>query len=514
MRLEGRSIPDRARAGRRAFLLAIALAFPTGCTLNEPRALEKPDVPAPSGWRRAEVAGSAPVGRWWTAFDEPELTAVVEAALDRNREIWQAWSRLDQARAEIEIAGAALVPAVGIAADGTYTYTRDQDIGGSFGSFGIPPIAGASGGDGDGGFPFGSEELRQSTLGYAIVPQVRWEIDLWGKIAARRDAAALRLEAQAEDVRATALMIAGRVVEAWFQAREQHALLVILEEQIAASRELVELTELRFSMGQVGALDVLQQRRQLLAVESERPPIAAALARAEDELAVLTGSPPAACEPLDAAAVFWTLPPFPALVRPDELIAARPDLRRARALLRAADREHAAALAERLPSLDLSLSYRTSAARGPGLFDREVLSAIAGLTAPLFEGGRLDAEAERRRAIVRERFDAFGQAYLVALREVEGALVDERRQVDLLALLDRQLEVAREGLVQARRRYGNGLASYLEVLTAVQARQELERRLIVERRRLMSQRAMLYRALGGAAFDDLRRPAALEDEPR
>ena len=168
----------------------------------------------------------------------------------------------------------------------------------------------------------------------------------------------------------------------------------------------------------------------------------------------------------------------------------------------AADYDVAVAVADRFPRLNLTLSYDFSATEINELFTREVGTILGNFMAPIFDAGRRRCEADRRKAIVCERLDAFGQATLDAVAEVEDAIVNERYRLDLLALLDEQLQISRQNLTEARSRYLNGLNDYLTVIAAVQVLQGVERRIVTEEKNLLSNRAVLYRALGGYWYDE------------
>ena len=110
---------------------------------------------------------------------------------------------------------------------------------------------------------------------------------------------------------------------------------------------------------------------------------------------------------------------------------------------------------------------------------------------------------ERSRAAVSERLQLYAATLLEAVREVEDALVRERKQKEYLAALDRQLEISGASLREARARYVNGLVEYLNVLTALASYQRLEREMLTARRELVSFRVQLCRALGGSWTTDL-----------
>ena len=96
---------------------------------------------------------------------------------------------------------------------------------------------------------------------------------------------------------------------------------------------------------------------------------------------------------------------------------------------------------------------------------------------------------------------------LQALQEVEDALIQERKQAEFLIELERQVQLARDTLREARMRYANGLSDYLPVLAALESLQTVERSLITAKRQLLSFRVQLYRALGGTWTVALQPPA-------
>jgi outer membrane protein TolC len=181
----------------------------------------------------------------------------------------------------------------------------------------------------------------------------------------------------------------------------------------------------------------------------------------------------------------------------------RPDVQAARHRAVAQDHRIGAAIAEYFPrfTLDASLGWR-SFNGFEGLFDNFIYTVAGQLGATLFQGGRRKAEVRRNRALLEERLGAFAQQVLVALREVEDALVEEREQVRLVGRLDRQVDAARATLVEARLRYVNGLSDFLPVLTALQGLQDAERQRVAAQRELLARRVRLHRALGGTWQED------------
>ena len=338
-----------------------------------------------------------------------------------------------------------------------------------------------------------------------------WEVDLWRKIANRADAARLLATASRDDAEQTALLLSGTVVDLWFTIQEQEQLMNVLETQIASSREQLEVVEIRYGRGIGSALQVLQQRLQLAQVESEVPTVRSLLETTRNQLAVVLGRPPQETIPRVPEPVLPQLPEFPELPAPRDLLETRPDLRAAYKRVAAADLEVAAAIADLLPTIRLSLEGSFSSPSLSSLFDDTISSIGGSLLQPVFDADRRGAEVDRRKAILQERAEAFGEKFLIALREIKDAIDRERNQIELLEDITRQVEIASATLAEARFRYANGQNEYLDVISALQSLQGVQRREVTVRKELLRSRANLYLALGGDWLQDLEPAPPVED---
>ncbi len=175
----------------------------------------------------------------------------------------------------------------------------------------------------------------------------------------------------------------------------------------------------------------------------------------------------------------------------------RPDVQSAFLVLQAADRELASAISDRYPRLTLQVSATSAGDSADQLFDDWVTAFGGDLLAPLFRGGALSAEVERREALKRQRLYEYGQTMLEALREVEDALILEQRQRQGLASLEQQVNLAQRSYEQLQVQYLNGAANYLDVLSALNQVQQLQRERLSARLTLVDYRIALYRALAG-----------------
>jgi outer membrane protein TolC len=149
-------------------------------------------------------------------------------------------------------------------------------------------------------------------------------------------------------------------------------------------------------------------------------------------------------------------------------------------------------------SLDATGSFNSSEVSN--LFENWTYSLAGNLVAPLIYGKRLSAEVDRAEAVKNQRLFEYGQAVLTAFEEVENALLQEKKQLERLEVLERRIELSNKTSRQLRIEFLNGLSPYLDVLLALDEQQQLEREIIEAQQVLLEIRIGLYRALAGA-FD-------------
>lgn len=455
----------------------MCLLFLCGCTASqgpEPLPLQS----APPMTMAGEVA---PPDRWWTAFRDAPLNGHVARALDENFTLVSAWERVRAGRALARREASELYPQV----DGVGSAELSDTI----------------------------TESGRTEERWELGLRVSYEVDLWGRIDSRVEAERLRATATHSDYRAAALSVSTAVAQTWYQLAEARLQLALIGEQVDTNADVLELLRVRFRAGQIRGADVLRQRQLLEATREQLIVLGARADVLRHQLAVLTGQPPQGVEGLDFAdASLPALPPMPKTGIASDLVLRRPDVRSALRRLRAADRDVASAVSDQYPRINLSASL-VSAAEHPERLFKDWLASIAGqIVAPLIDGGRRRAEVERADAVRRQLLAEYGQAVLVAFREVEDALAQERRQIDRIRSFKQQLELAKQTSDQLRTQYLKGLVEYIDVLTALRAEQQLQRDILTGRRVLLGFRIALYRALAGG-FETDREFIAVETIP-
>ncbi|MCA9129401.1 MAG: TolC family protein, partial [Planctomycetales bacterium] len=282
----------------------------------------------------------------------------------------------------------------------------------------------------------------------------------------------------------------------WYALIEAHAQLELLEKQTETNRNGLKAVELRFEFGGGGSANVLRQRQLIQSTLEQMVVVRSSIEVLEHQLAVLTGQPPqnAAYSP---GSLLPELPPLPYSGLPSQLLQRRPDVQADFLAMAAADRDLAAAVLDQYPRLNLASSL-VNAAENPATLFRDWFLSVGGqLIGPILDGGQRRAEVSRRQAIVCQRFNEYRQTILIALQEVEDGLALERFQVERIGKLQTQVELAEQASELLEKQFITGDASYLDILSAVQSQQRLQRAMLSARLDLILIRIGLYLALAG-----------------
>ena len=297
-----------------------------------------PPVDVPTTFESAadsETGATWDNARWWQEFEDPDLNRLVDEALSQNLEVQVAWARLRQAKELLTASSASQYPQINASTNNTRTKLLDEAGGG-------------------GAFILSQPKF---TTNHFVTTGLSFELDLWKRIASQVTADEYLSIAAQEDVAHTALLLTGSIVELWFQLQEQQALKQLLKQQLRTSENLLELTELRYTVGRGTALDVLQQRAQVAATLAQMPTVEANYETLLVQIATLVGKSPSAYEHGQISGLFPAMPQFPSLNTPSDLLLSRPDLRSQLARLQSSEYVIAVRLAERFPQLSVGLNY-------------------------------------------------------------------------------------------------------------------------------------------------------------
>jgi NodT family efflux transporter outer membrane factor (OMF) lipoprotein len=410
---------------------------------------------------------------WWTAFQSPELNAMVEQALKNSPTLEQATARLKQAQEEvIARTGATKYPSV----TGNASVTEEQL---NLAAFGIP-------------FPNPSP----FTLLNGSVA-VSYALDVFG--ANRRAIEALKAQRDYEvwQIEGARLMLAGNVVAAAIRQAQIRQEIEVTNQLLAVERKELRIAEDRERAGGASDFDVRGQRTLVAQTEAAIPPLQLQLDTINDQLAVLMGMSPAEAHLKEISLDMLHLPEELPLTVPSELVRQRPDIRAAEALLHEASANVGVATANEFPQIVLTGS-------GGGLGTRfnsggDVWNVGASLAAPIFNGGALQAEKRKAEDAYDEAASTYRGTVLESFREVADALYATEHDAETLKARSEAAEEANGAYGIASKRYDAGGISEMSLLDA--ERQQLQTTLDRENAAAsrLTDSATLFEALGGSA---------------
>ena len=408
---------------------------------------------------------------WLDVLRDSQLVALVTEAVANSPDLREAQGRVREYRAQLGVARSGLFPQ--LSANGTTS--RNQV------AFG-PQVV-------------GFDAVRATG-------DLSWELDFWGRIRRQAEAARFELGAGREDVRATTITLVGDVATAYLQVREFDESVRIADQTLASRRATLDLARRRYRQGLTSELDVAQFEADLADPAARVADFTRQRAQAENRLALLLGRAPgpvARGRPLEEVVGSVRVPDS----LPGALIAGRPDVIAAERGLRASVARIGAATANRLPAITLGGQYGTQRPDFTRLFGRsgEVYTLQAGVSVPLFTGGRLRSDvrvAEARADQTRARYE---RTVLTALTESNDALAGARYGRDQLVARATQARALGRAFFLAERRYRSGVSSYLEVLDAQRRLFDAQLALVQVQRQYLVSTVDLYRALGGGWGD-------------
>ncbi|MGO1070321.1 efflux transporter outer membrane subunit [Lysobacter sp. CA199] len=452
------------RARSAIVALAIAAGLLAGCvSIAPPPQLAEP----PPAWRDAPGAGVAVQRDWWRGYNDPVLAELVETALSHNTDLRLAAARVAEARALLDAQGAAQAPTLDLSG----AATRSRSVSAATGRAAI-------------------SDVSQPQF------QAAYEIDLWGRLSALTDAARANLLASQTGADSARLSVAAGVASAYLGLRASDARLEVAQRTLLSRENALKLAQRRFDTGYTSRLELAQAQAEYRATAQVVPQLQLAIRRQEDALSVLLGRAPAAL-PRGKALVDIAAPALPAAGVPSQLLRRRPDIAQAEAQIAASDASLAAARAQLLPSLRLTGtlgSLESSVLHGDPI---RVWSVGGSVLAPLFNGGRLRAQARASAARRDQAVLGYQKTVLTAFAEVEDALaaIERLREQREQALLQQQ--ALTDALRIAHNRYNEGYAAYLDELDAQRNLFNAELTVLQLQGDALTAEVNLYKALGG-----------------
>ncbi|MEL7298247.1 MAG: efflux transporter outer membrane subunit [Pseudomonadota bacterium] len=450
------------------FLLMAPLLL-SGCGMFA----ERPDIGAltesslpeqPETWRSGDSAGGPVAVGWIATLDDPALLALVEEAQRNNPNLQTAYYAIGQARAIARQARSGLFPAV------NYSASASE--------------AGAvSGGSND---------------SYASGLEVGWEIDVWGRVRAARNAAEYAAFSAEADYRFAQYSLAATVAQTYFALIEARLQVGVAKKSLDALTATSRIVGAQRELGAADAYDDSLAKSNLATAE-------ATLAAAEGSerlirraLEVLLGRYPA--DQLAGSDAFPSVPALPATGLPSELLERRPDIIAAGMNVASAFSNVGATRATRLPQFSLSGRLSVGALDIADILDVDngTWSLAAALLGPLFDAGLRRAQIDEATATQQQAIANYAAVALSAFQEVENSIDQNTIQARRVEALTRAAAAQNRAFELAQLRYEEGETNLLDVLLVQSNTIAADSAVVTAQREQLDEWIALNLALGGS----------------
>jgi multidrug efflux system outer membrane protein len=451
--------------------LLLALLLPplfTACALTPD--YERPELDVPEDYRETAPPGETIANMaWWDLFQDNRLDLLIRAALEENKDLGIALSRIQEARLTVTAVRANQFPFFNVEASGGRGRESRELVPGA-----------------------------RSDDQFLLAGDLTYQVDLWGEFRRGTEAARADLLATEYAYRNITITLVSEVARNYLLLRDLDQRLAISERTVQTRLESLKIIQARFDKGTVPELDVYQAQIEVAVAEAAVANFQRQITQTENALRILLGRNPGPVTRGDTLAS-QVFPPDIPVGLPSELLQRRPDVIQAEANLKSATALVGVAEALRYPSISLTGRYGAVSTDLSDLNsgDAETWSIGANILAPIFNSGQLKAQAEAARERAKQAALSYESTLQQSFREVEDALVAVRTYKEENAAQTRRALAAKNAARLSRARYDGGVVDYLEVLDTERTLFNAELEQTQTLRLYYSAIVRLYAALGG-----------------
>jgi outer membrane protein, multidrug efflux system len=459
-------------------ILTAGLVFGlVGCSVG-PR-YKRPTVALPQQFTAPDSANvdSSPRAdandpEFWHSFNDQELSSLVERSLVANNDLQAALAHYDSANALLREAKFDRYPTVTMGTNvGRQKFSADQ-------AFGYP----------------------RNNRFFSPGINASWELDFFGRVRHNIEAQRQLTLFDASNLAAMQVAVAGEVAGAYMHLRGEQELLRLARENVEDERQTVQLVEAAFSAGRGTEFDTSRARALLETTTSRIPELLSAIALDEHRVAVLCG-----LAPEDLTTELETVRPLPDLPKridpgtPADLVRRRPDVSASEERLHAATEQIGIATADLFPRVNFAGVLGFNEFHGDTPFDGISAVNLAALNIDwsFLDTGRVRARLAAKRADGDAQLAQYQQSVLLALEDVENALVRYARSQDRDAQLQLAAKDSKRAADLASIRYRNGATSLLDLLDAQMAQLKDEDAYAQSHSNSALSAVLLYKSLAG-----------------
>ncbi len=460
------------------FLLGAGLLFLQACKVSADVATPKPDLPGQYRSAASADTGSIASIEWRQFFTNEELRGLIDSAILHNYDLQTALKNIEAAQLLVKQSRLGYLPEARLQATSSISRPSDNSLNGiSLSQF-----------------------LGQSYVeDYTLSVGVSWEADIWGKIKNQKEKALASFLQTQEARKAIQTNLVASIAQGYYNLLMLDAQVSIARKNLLLSDSTLEIIRLQYNAGQVTSLAVQQATAQRLVAAQLVPQLEQAIALQENALSVLSGSNPkniqrkgTISDVMEGAGLSAGLPA--------SLLQNRPDIHSRELQLTIANANTGIAKANMYPTLAITATGGINAFKASNWFSIPAsLFAIGsgGITQPLFQRKQLKTQYELSKVEREKAVIGFRQSVLTAVGEVSDALVKVTKLQEQQSIAASRVQTLQQAIGNANLLFKNGMANYLEVITAQGNVLQGELELAVIQKERSSAAIELYRALGG-----------------
>ncbi len=460
-------------------MIAILITTIISCTVSKD--IETPKNAFPANFRNASVSkDTVSIGdlEWKNFFTEKDIIQLIDSAVVRNNDLQIATKNIEIAQYRFTQTKWGNVPQANLFVTANTSNPSDN----SFTGRTLDQALGA-------------KHIDDFSTGVSL----SWEADIWGKIKNQKKGAFANYLQSEEVKKALQTTIVANVSKGYYNLLMLDAQLEIAKKNVQLIDSTTTIIKLKYDAGQVTSLAIQQSEAQKLNAAQLVPLLEQNIAIQENALSVLTGSfPNSKKRSIVLSAV--EVKNNASIGIPSSIISRRPDVKSAELALTTANANVGITKADLYPALRITAQGGLNSFESSNWFNipASLFGTVAGgLTQPLLNNKKLKTQyniavAEREKAVLN-----FRQSVLVAVSEVSDALVKVEKLHQQESILQERVKTLQLAIKNAKMLFKNGMAEYLEVLSAQANLLQSELELANIKREQLSANTELYRALGG-----------------
>jgi len=396
---------------------------------------------------------------WWKLFNDPVLVQLIDTALINNKNLKIAIARIEESQAHLDISRADFYPSINYGTNASTAYNTSSN---NFSNSIVPVI------------------------------NVSYKVDLWGQIKTLNEIALQNYLATEEAYKALTISIISITANAYISLRDLDNRLNVSEKTAKNFQENLEVMQARFNAGFISEVDLAQAKIQVSEAKTAIEVFNRSRRQIENAISILLGSPPMDIPRGLLLEEQVSIPEVPTGF-PSELLNRRPDVIQAERNLHAQTLRIGVAETLKYPSLTLSTNMGAELIN-PTAFFADLVGQLVG---PIFNGKRIEKGIEVEKARTEQLLNTYQNTYLVALQEVEDAMIATETYYREYNLRKEQMELAKTAALLSWVRYDGGLTSYLEVLDLQTSQFNAELKASEALKQQLVSIINLYDALGG-----------------